>query len=283
MLDLTDDPQGVFKGQGSNRSAMFRDVAFNVRKNGIERRFRMQFFLNDQDALSYLSILSSYKGEIELQGKKWLLEIQDNLDGVLDQKDRLLLQPVDHQANEAASSGFMPVPSRLFLEGHLYKVDFKYEAGSGPAPLLAGFTEMSSPMAEMALDGESIQLLDSPKRLRNRAAGFTAATCFAARRQISGPFHFRPIVPTDIQTCECKPHPGSLHCCRRSLAFEGRGALDQQRDGSSLRQHAEPELCSKRGRRRKSMRLPTRTRSQPPKWAVYKGDRLLASGSFEFG
>jgi hypothetical protein len=281
-LDLTDDPQGIFKGLGNIRSAMFRDVAFIVRKNGIERRFRINFFLNDQDAFSSLSILLSHKGEIELEGKKWILEIQDNLDGVWDQKDRFLLRPVGLKSEEAFSSGFMPVSRRLFLAGHLYNIEFKFEAGSGPAALLAAFTEVSSPMAELNLDGESIQLL-----ILRSDSGIAL---------LDSPAH-RVSLPVDryrIHSMDVRSFQRTFKLANANVIPEFTpvaGAPFHLKAGGPLTSSATAEAFGSmlnlsyvlKGIGGEVYTVTDTNRSQPPKWSVYKGNRLLAAGSFEFG
>jgi hypothetical protein len=157
-LNLTDDPQGIYKGTGATRATYFRDVRLNLREDGVDRSYSLFMNLLGQNLYSVI-VTSCYQGNIELQGRKWKVTVSDNLDAEIDRRDRFVIGPADGGSG-ALYADSMPVPKKLLLGGVHYRVDFAYGSpANGFSSMCVSFEEISSPAGELILDGRFIRRL----------------------------------------------------------------------------------------------------------------------------
>ena len=277
-LDLTDDPDGIRRGEGGRNSAFFRKVRLDLDKNGIDRSYMLEMNFSGQ-GFNFIYVASSYRGEIELNGRKWRLSVQDNLDGVIDRQDQLSIQPVAAGTGDYNS---LPVAEKLFLGGRQYQLAFTFSAGSLTAPFTAAFTEISPPLGELTLEGQFIQrlvldgaglvILDTPARKNllpvdnYRVRGIYLQSIPGAPRLACNVDRIPPVEVT-AGTAQHLKVGGPLES---SVLASARGSmlqLDYLLKGTG----GEPYTLVNTGR------------IKPPRFAIYKGDRQLATGSFEFG
>jgi hypothetical protein len=281
-LDLTDDPDGVYQGQGGRAYASFANVRLNLRKNGVVRSYLLDpFYFYGRGDAGYIAVKSSYQGEIELYGQKYWVEVQDNLDGVVNRQDQFSIAV----SAEAGRAGYrpMPVATKLFLSGHQYQLNFTFEAGPGVSPLIANVTEISSPLGELVIDGQFIRrlvlegdaglaILDSPTQpiflpvgkyfvqavYLQSALSKPALTSNVSRMpQFSvtagTPYHLR--VGGPLESSVTATASGNF----LKLSYVLKGVGDEQYSVSN------------------------QNSGKPPGIAIYQGDRQLAAGNFQFG
>jgi hypothetical protein len=175
-LDLTDDPQGIFKGEGSPGSyAAFKSVRIAFKKNGLDRSLVFEPFQYYSDDSGYLVLKSSCQAEIALSGQKWQLEVMDNLNGAIDDSDLFMIAPAAETGSpkgDRPAYSAMKIPKTLFLGGRLYRLKFTFAAQPGAAPLTVDFSEITAAMGELSLngrfvarlvlEGKALAILDSP-------------------------------------------------------------------------------------------------------------------------
>lgn len=104
-------------------------------------------------------VISGWRQAIELNGAKWWLGVIDNLDGVLDKQDVLILAPGDDSAagfDEPNHQNRLRIPERLFLNGVGYEMSFTFEPQDGKAQVIARFHESTPAMGELSLTGDSV-------------------------------------------------------------------------------------------------------------------------------
>ena len=151
--DLTDDkPYTGEKDRGSGQNFRRVEIPF---PEGVETgswRLDMRLrVLKGRDEPDWSSaVLSGWRGEIELAGRKYFMAVQDNLDGKIGDGDRFHIGIPGLE--ESA------VPGRLCVDGRLYEMSFQFEPGNRKI-LHAAFLETQKFMGECDLTGEGIERL----------------------------------------------------------------------------------------------------------------------------
>ncbi|MBZ5499418.1 MAG: hypothetical protein LAP85_23720 [Acidobacteriia bacterium] len=288
-LDLTDDPQGVYKSvmvRGpSGYFAYFRGVRLDLGNNGINRRYLLEPFYFLGENSTSIGIRSLYEGEIELQGRKWLFQVQDNLDGQFDAQDKFLITPVARSGDpKALTYRPMALPRILFIGGNQYQLAFAFGAASGVALVTATLTEHRSPMAEVTLDGKFVRrlILQGDARLAILESPGRTVTLPADNYRIQTvylvPAADKPVL-TGVSTSETSRITVAAGAPNRlQIGAPFVSSVRAERKGSSL-------LLSYvlKGAAGEEYTVMTPDRRNPPKFVIYRGDRQVASGNFQFG
>jgi hypothetical protein len=287
-LDLTDDPQGVYQGDKSSSSVLtlFRNVRLDLHKNGVDRSYLLDPFHFYGGGADYLAISSAYQGEIELDGRKWRLEVQDNLDGEINRRDRFSITRAasSHQAGGGAPTySGMPVPISLFVDGHEYRLSFAFGTGPDVPPMTADLTEIRPPLGELVLDGRFIRrlvlegaglvVLDSPTR-----SVLLPVDRYRVRSVYIQPAPGRPVLAASdsAQIAGLSVTPGAP--CHLKVGGPLESIVTTTARGNVLQ--LDYVLKGVGG---EQYSLGNTDRVNPPKFAIYQGNHQLASGSFSFG
>ncbi len=285
-LDLTDDPKGVYKGEGTSRYAYFKDIPLILRKDGVQRNYTLFVNLSGGE-IGSISVISFYYGEIQLPDQKWVLMVSDNLDGEINSEDEFSVSPFVsgvQPEKRAVSSYRMSVPEHLFLGGRYYEVKFAY----GPpktnfSTVTADFTEIKPALGELILDGQFVRklvlegdagsaILDAPSHSvlvpvdkyqvqdvqLEPAAGMGSLSADVSEiRELS----ISPTTPCHLKV------GGPLESSVAVKAYGNVLRLDYILKGAGGERYSVVNTNSKNA----------------PRFSIYKGDRQLATGSFQFG
>jgi hypothetical protein len=233
-----------------------------------------------------LAISSGYQGEIELDGRKWRLEIQDNLDGEINRQDRFSITRAassgEAGGGAAAYSG-MPVPVDLFLDGHEYQLSFAFGTGPDVPTMTADFTETRPPLGELILEGQFIRrlvlegaglvILDSPTR-----SVLLPVDRYRVRSIYIQPAPGRPLLAASdgIRIAELSVTAGAP--CHLKVGGPVESTVTAAARGNMLRLD-----YALKGAGGEQYSLGNTDRRNPPRFAIYQGNHQLASGVFSFG
>ena len=289
-LDLTDDPQGVYHSApvaGGNAPipfAFFKGVRLALRDNGGERPYLLEPFYFLNETTGYIGIRSCYRGVVELGGRQWLFQVQDNLDGRFDANDKFMVAPVPGRMEpKGIPYGAMPLPRRLFLGGSEYQLGIALDSASGYKTATATFVECSSPMSELALEArfarrlvliqadERLVILDNPEgKIRLPAGDYRIQASYL---QAAGG---KPILIGSTGKSHFSAAAGAVTGVRVGAPFTS--SVAAERKGNIL-------LLSYalRGAAGEVYALSNPDRGNPPKFVIYRGDREVARGDFRFG
>ena len=105
-----------------------------------------------------LFVQSGWSGSLELDGRSWRFTIVDNLDGQIDDQDRLHL--TDTRQSTLASYHDCSVPRVLFLDGHTYCLDFTFKPAESEVVVEAVLTEVQLPLGELKIEADGCRSLD---------------------------------------------------------------------------------------------------------------------------
>jgi hypothetical protein len=297
-MDLTDDPDGVFTcpNKGPSYLQIFAPVRLSAPQGQTQLDYliSLRLYQRGSGAYSYMSVLSSWSNAIELHGEKWYLEIVDNLDGEIgaalfaERNDCFIIRPYD---SSGVPGTFLPEgdprfiasiepPQRLFLDQHAYNLSYSFEPGeTGPdlkvvfeeaAPELAWLRLTGSAIKTLVLKGDTLVVLDSPKRMVKVPAG-TYRTEWA---QLQSPD--RRLQPVGLLY-------ETVHLTATTPAVLDVGgplnnSVKPRRDGQSL--VLEYELTGAGGT---VYRQINQDRNHPPTLVIYRNGKTVCSGSFSYG
>ncbi len=280
-LDLTDDTKGVIKGEGTRDYSYFRSIRLNLRNDGVDRNYLVDVYYYGQNT-PYISVRSTYQGEIELYGQKWRVELQDNLDGTIDRQDQISIMPAASGPEDSRKPpvfhGMQPANS-IFLGGRLYQVAFKFGSGSTAT---ADFRETSCTLGELALDAQSVRRLV----LEGKALAIVDSP---------GPQVFLPVDNYRVRAVYLQAAPGQPDLTCNISKLPGVAIASGTRYHLKLGGPLQSAVTvTARGRMLllnyqltgaggESYTVNNPDRGKPPRFAIHKGDRQIATGNFEFG
>jgi len=166
-LDLTDDPSGVFQGQGKKYQQSFHNVRFKSLNSRIPLLYHVTMSFSDYRVYGIplrcvVYVRSGWQGDIGLYGRKWQLRVVDNLDGIIGPDDIMTLRPYkegQEEPVEFSSYDRLYPPQRIFFDGHDYDLEFGFEPGAGGSQLVATFKELQSPLGALEMKGSHIRRL----------------------------------------------------------------------------------------------------------------------------
>jgi len=277
-LDLTDDPSGPYSaeyGGGSYASFTGIDLATTQADVSLAYAVDVELFSMYASSQQTVTVCSGWEGEMDLHGTRCRMAVVDNLDGRLGAGDAFFFGTIADV--DAFEDGTFPVPEMLFFEDRAYEVETAFEPGEAGTDLVVTLTETAAELGELQIEGTLVRrvLLDGDVRLELNGPGKVvriptgtyAATRVAldaglyaeAERAFSG-----AIVAADT--------PGTLKVG---------GPLTQRvkvhRSGNTLRLDHEG-LTGIGGEAYGADR-----QGSPPSFVVYKGDKKVAAGTFEYG
>jgi hypothetical protein len=293
-MDLTDDSTGVFTGTGSWYYQNFLSIPLELSYDSSKIRYLidLNFMQFGSEPNVYVSVRSLWEGEIELEEKKWDLAIVDDLDGSIDplaqeSSDRFVIRPwALHDAPigltgvTAWNNGALPIPANLFIDKQAYKVSYAFEPRGEQADLKVVFTETPSQLGELKISGTSVKrlilrgdcsvVLDSPESIVKVPLG-KYATSYVLLQRENSPASAMAVFSEDVSITETAPAVlnigGPLH-----------NDVRVRRNGEEL--IFDYQLVDPSG---KTYALANQDANNPPEFAIYKGDRKIYSGKFQYG
>ncbi len=295
--DLTDDTNSVFTSQtksSDERFQSFSSVRLTLQTDQGPYPVLLDLNVNQSSTLHVsASLRSFYSGKVTLANRDWqvgIIEKPYSNPGSL-RDASLLLRPWESRTQafgvDDGQLQAFALPKTLFFDGHSYQVAAAWEAQAEPKRCRLALTEQAAPLGDLKITGEHIRraLLKEP----NHTAIFDAPTgtvqvpvgtytAFQVHLQkgdrgasLKSDFLNRGVTKT-ITVRAGKPatlaaggpltntvalnRRGSLLVLSHSLVGVGGDAY--QLDGGADYQH-------------------------PPTFAIYRGDKQLATGKFEFG
>jgi hypothetical protein len=175
--DLSDDPGGIFETNDSGSWLNFQNIPVKLQTGSFRLPYivNIGFYLYDQGIPhGFMRIVSGFQAEIEVNGKKWLLQVADDMDGKITRNDKIVLVPVEAKIGLAYEQLSLPVPETVFFDGRNYGVSFEFKPGETDPSLQVRFVEADCPMGQLKLEGKFVKrlvfeadsalvLLDSPE------------------------------------------------------------------------------------------------------------------------
>lgn len=160
--DLTDDKLIPGTQEWGWGDIIFRDVPIVRTVDGVPVHYRLDVTYYGAGDGAGACVTSCWSGQAELAGAPWVVRVVDNLDGVIDENDQLMLVkervnlPDDHTGQMLA----VPPSGRVCVDGRVYETSYAFEAASrGEAGLRVHFQPVDVPLGTLHIAGENITWL----------------------------------------------------------------------------------------------------------------------------
>jgi hypothetical protein len=300
--DLTDDPSFQAKGEKDVLCQYFENVVIASPQGPEAGLWNVTVLLSkpgstgrDPDA-GYVQ--SAWVGEVNLHGNKWQMAIQDDLDGQITPRDKMFVVEPGFFDVEREPNALMNILSRealspmrkIWLDGESYDLSFRLGPGEKGGVLNAVFTESPSPAQECEIAGTGIAQLLLKSAGSDKDQPGTLALFRKPGRTIRvppGEYYARVYL-------DGGPDLGMAW-------FDGFNSKQTFRIGPgasavlNLGGPLKPTLYAQRTRSNLSMTYSLegvgkdrydflrKTEIAVPKVTIYKGNRQIAAGNFNFG
>lgn len=296
--DLTDDPGGVFSAPTKSRSYQsFTKIRLPLHtdQGRCQVLANIDFWDYSQRPGCNLTVRSFWQGKVTLNGKDWQVgvipaisvEKHGNRSISLD-KGELLLRPWGkrNQSFNSYNGSVAVVPStrKLFLDGHAYQLDWVTSAQNSEVQPVIQFTEQTVELGELRITGKYIQRLVMPGQPYLVILDQPAATVkvpvgnynqLSVRLEQGGTeaFYESDRHPTGQRVSVDAKKPAEL-----AIGGPLTNSVFVSRTGQDL--NMDYRLIGVGGL---AYELANQDRSHPPEFAVFKADKKIASGKFEYG
>ncbi len=157
--DLTDDFCSVYTSVDDRGHVFFKYIFLNSIVDSVVQPYTIDIMTYKQSIVGWFYINSGWENNFELNSVRYFLRIVDNLDGVIDSNDRLILDRYENDINGGIVSDICKLPMRIFLDGRCFNLEFKFEQTGEERKLMAGFKETHPPMGDVNIEGKFIQRL----------------------------------------------------------------------------------------------------------------------------
>ncbi len=288
--DLTDDENGVFESRGKGTFQVFNDIHLEVQFDSVRVPYviRMSLYEFGQGRPNcVVYVRSGFETEIELYGKKRSLAVADNMDGTIKygRGDQFFLMPPEVEFGSGGGQFNLSIPEEVFFDGRCYELSFEFESAEPTSLMQAGFTEIEKTLGELNIKGTFIKrlvlesgamvvLLDTPNpNVLIPVGNYHCRDVFLDGGE-AGLFKVDKFVTRtdDISISESQ-------AVDLKIGGPLKSTVDVQRMGNTL--NLNYKLVGADGLSYKAM-LQQRS-VNPPGFAIYKGDKEIASGKFEYG
>lgn len=291
--NLADDLEGNYTSQRSEtgRYQGFTNVRVPLGPPGDMREVLVDLNLYSYGSHDYCvgGVRSMWAAKVTLGGEDWQVGVIPGAFGQgASEKDRLLLRPWTEREQSFSLTSLVPetfdFPDKLFLNGKAYEVDRAGVRENGRAGVDVRFRDQSPTLGDLQIKGrfidrlalfgdEYLVLLDHPGNEVEVPVGHYTASRV---RVLAG----------DTKASRTRTSLGVMKGF--SVVTDGAAVLatgGPLTNSVSVNRRGRSLSLSYRliGVDGETYQLEPQDRSHPPEFAVYRGDKQIASGKFEFG
>ena len=235
---------------------------------------------------------SFWQGKLSLQGRDWQAGIVPSAlaqAGLL-ANGWLLLRPWENRNQPFSATdrnlAAVPLSRKIFVDGHAYQMDWSGEPGKGMVSPLLQFTEQSVALGELNITGQFIGrlvlkggsylvVLDQPAGMVKVPTGSYNQVDFLLERNGAVAYLLNSgLAQLDRQKISVND--------KTSAALNVGGPLT---NSITANRHGQDLVMNYQlvGAGGETYQMAALDRSKPPKFAVYSGEKKIASGEFEYG
>jgi hypothetical protein len=277
-LDLTDDVNGVFSSGPGKFDKMQVERQFGETRVPYVIRAYL-FYSSDY---YQFTVLSGFEGEAELGSKRRRISFADNMNGIAGTGDYFAITSADSNFRPPADEPGIYAPNDVFLDGKNWAVSYEFMTVDGQACVRARFKETPRETGKVLIEGKFIRYLT----LKNGRS----ITVF---ENIEG----EVVAPAGKQTLGQIFLDGGKAGLfeRNTYSYE---QLDVRKNETLTLKAGGPLNNSVKvkhigrvlqfsyklvGADEKEYTSRNRNAENAPKFAVFKGDKEIGSGTFKFG
>jgi hypothetical protein len=247
---------------------------------------------------------SFWQGKLSLQGRDWQAGIVPSAlaqAGVL-ANGWLLLRPWENRNQPFSATdrnlATVPLARKLFMDGHAYQLDWSGEPGKGMVSPVLQFAEQSAALGELTITGQFIGRLVLQGGRNVLAGGKNTLANEQYVVVLDQPAGTVKIPTGSYNQVEVRLEKnGALAYLDSGPAQNGRQISVNDKTPAVLdvggpltnsvtaNRHGQDLVMNYQllGAGGEIYQMPAQDRSKPPKFAVYSGEKKIASGEFEYG
>lgn len=305
--DLTDDPADIYKDHkavrpGAEIVRVSPDIPFDYSSCSLRANLKLTVPTHkvplNGEYHARASVRSGWSGEIDLYGTKWWIALAEDLDGLINQDDLMILKPgnpSDENPISADNQDKIQIARTMVFGGHVY--DKFLQPGSQKNVIKLILTEKKSlPMGMVKIAGKNIHRLilklENPDRDYN-ALYYKTVALFNS--PVSGSIFSVPAetYETEVELCSGS---GPIFFSNEKSVIVHKNALTIANLGGPLN----PTVTVERGEtilqfgyelmgiggesyHLRDKNTPASQRLSPPVITIYKGDKKIAVADREHG
>ena len=231
-----------------------------------------------------VTVYSGFEGEAELGGKRYRVLLADNRDGVIDKRDYFAITSADSNFRPPPDKTVFFAPKEAFLDGHNWLISYEFATDNGQTFVRARFKETPKETGRVRIEGKFIRYL----ALRN---GNSITVFENPEGEVVAP-------AGEHILCQLYLDAGKAGLFEKRISSGDRDILNVRKDqtetlkaGGPLNNSVEVKHIGRvlqfsyklLGVDGKEYTSRNRDANNAPKFAVYRGDKEIGSGTFSFG
>jgi len=156
-LDLTDDEPYINTEEEPYRdTGSFKNVQIEITYENISVQYALDMQIYKEYFLS--GVRSGWQGEIEIAGKKCMMRIGDNMDGIFDGQDVFMF---DHERHREVRLSYgeedmLRLPQWIFFEGQSYTITPALRTLDGETVLAVTLTPITQNLMDISFEGQYV-------------------------------------------------------------------------------------------------------------------------------
>lgn len=279
-LDLTDDgpPVPGDEDSGPGRQA-FSNVTIELTHGAIPVQYTLDIIFTRYSM--YFMVRSGWKGEIEIRGKSRVMGIADDLDGLFDASDSFRFHHERHDEARLPYGGMneMQLPKWLHFEGQSYFIEPAFHVQDNATALAVTLTPVTDDVMDIAYKGQFVSRVQLLEHKEDRfALGLLDWPTGAMR------------IPRGVYSPYRVDLLDSFYGYPQGVARLDPDGITTLQTGGPIRQEISVRRTGARLNLGYALRgvdktayRPVQAHQNPPRFAVYRGNRRVGAGQFEYG
>lgn len=280
-LDLTDDANGVFSSRELSKY-QFNDMQVEKQVGDVP----VAYVINAQifPSASYYSFRmnSGFEGKVQLAGRDLRVLLADNLNGVIGRGDFFAITSADSNFSPPAEPTDNDAPQEVFLDGRGWAVSYDFAIVEDRPCVRVKFKEITKPTGQVRIDGSFIRymslkddrtmiVLERPGEKVTMPLGTYILRQVYMDAGVAG-----MLQRSNFGTDTIRVEKDRIETIKAGGPLSN--TVEVKRVGRILQFNY--KLVGADG---KSYVTIIRDDKKTPKFAVYKSDRQIGSGTFKFG
>lgn len=153
--DFVANPPVTYKSMYDGH-VVFKDLQVNTVRQGLTIPYTLTLYTYEHVCSGWLIVRSGWSGQFELAGRRWSMQVIDNLNGVYDSNDQMSLAEITSDGKRLICANACNAPKRIVLAGHTYDLSSAFQDEQGSVLLNVAFTEVASDLGTIQIEAQGV-------------------------------------------------------------------------------------------------------------------------------
>jgi hypothetical protein len=146
--------QSIYDGH-----VVFKDLHVNTVQQDLTIPYTLTLYTYEHACGGWLIVRSGWSGQFVLAGRRWSMQVIDNLNGVYDSNDQMSLAEITWDGKRLIYANACNAAKRIVLAGHTYDLNCVFQGGQGSVFLNVVFTEVTSDLGTIQIEAQGVESL----------------------------------------------------------------------------------------------------------------------------